>query len=597
MLYPTESETREVKDLSGIWNFKIDADDEGFTKEWYSGPLEGSIDMPVPSSYNDITQDLSIRDHIGYVWYERIFYVSEIWKSKRALLRVGSASHSAVLWVNGVKVAEHKGGFLPFEADITAVLMYGRENRVCIAVNNTLDWTTLPPGLMKTFDDDMHPHGYKYQDYFHDFYNYSGIHRPVRLSFVPQNYISNITVVTKINGKDGLVSYSIIIEGQKRNIGVKLIDEDGVQVAECTGGIGEMAVKDARLWEPGNAYLYKLEVSSYADGGILEDCYRLPVGIRTVKADEKNIYINGKPFYFKGFGKHEDSDIKGKGLDNVINLKDFNLLKWIGANSFRTSHYPYSEEMMDLADKNGIVVLDEMPAVGMNNLHSHFEGKVFTEGRIDDRTLEHHLQVMNELIDRDKNHPCVVMWVVANEAATIEDGAVSYFKKVADETRKKDPTRLVAIVECLEPDKCLVDKYFDVIGVNRYYSWYTDCGHLEVIEHQLECDLNKWFSINRKPIIVTEYGADTINGFHSDPPVMYSEEYQCKMLEHFHNVFDRLDFIVGEHVWNFADFAAPQEVRRIMGNRKGIFTRQRQPKAAAFVLRKRWLSLKKGGIL
>ena len=88
--------------------------------------------------------------------------------------------------------------------------------------------------------------------------------------------------------------------------------------------------------------------------------------------------------------------------------------------------------------------------------------------------------------------------------------------------------------------------------------------------------------------MMTEYGTDTLAGLHQDPPVMWSEEFQCEYLKRYHQVFDRLDFFMGEHVWNFADFATGQGITRVDGNRKGVFTRQRRPKAAAFLLKERW---------
>lgn len=129
MLYPRESETREIKDLSGVWSFKVDRKNEGRAKKWHSRPLSGAISMPVPASYNDITQDASIRDHIGEAWYEKQFFVPVSWKTRRIFVRVGSATHSAKMWLNGSKIAEHKGGYLPFEADISDILDYGCENR------------------------------------------------------------------------------------------------------------------------------------------------------------------------------------------------------------------------------------------------------------------------------------------------------------------------------------------------------------------------------------------------------------------------------------------------------------------------------------
>ena len=156
--------------------------------------------------------------------------------------------------------------------------------------------------------------------------------------------------------------------------------------------------------------------------------------------------------------------------------------------------------------------------------------------------------------------------------------------------RRLDSERPVTIVQSGFPEDCRVAQFFDVVCVNRYYSWYSDPGHLELIELQLERELRGWYERFRQPVILSEYGADAIAGFYQDPPVMFSEDYQREFLKHCHNVLDRLDFIVGEHVWNFADFATKQGTTRVMGNRKGVFTRQRQPKAAAHLLRERWTS-------
>ena len=274
-------------------------------------------------------------------------------------------------------------------------------------------------------------------------------------------------------------------------------------------------------------------------------------------------------------------DIKGKGLDDAINARDFQLLKWIGANSFRTSHYPYSEEILNLADKLGFVVIDESPAVGLRT--NDFDSKPL---------LNHHLEVMEKLVKRDKNHPSVVMWSLANEPLDYEENSVDYFTQVAEHTRKLDPERPMTIVSCSKPQLCKIAHLIDIICVNYYFSWYTTPGALEVLEHQLEHVLTKWNELYGKPIIMAEYGAGAIAGFHSTPPAMFTEEYQKELLNHHHKVFDKLDFVIGEHPWNFADFATRQNCIRVFGNRKGAFTRQRQPKAAAHLLRERWLNLK-----
>ncbi|MBC7321371.1 beta-glucuronidase [bacterium] len=473
---------------------------------------------------------------------------------------------------------------MPFEGEITNSVRFGEKNRITIMVDNTLTWDILPPGEVRHIEDELHPKGYKVQEYFFDFFNYSGIHRPVKIYTVPQDYIKDITVRTRIQGEQGIIEYEIDYSG-KGKIDVSVIDREGNKVGTAKSKKGTIIIDNANFWEPGNPYLYSFCVKTFVDG-VLEDCYTLPIGIREVRVEGRRFLINNKPFYFKGFGKHEDSDIRGRGLDQVINVKDFNLLKWIGANSFRTSHYPYSEEILYLADMYGIVVIEEAPAVGMNAFMGRM--KIFTEERVGTKTLEHHLKVMEELIARDKNHPCIVMWSVANEPADFEEEAGEYFRKVIERTRELDPTRPITLVESSGYRETKTGDYVDVICVNRYYSWYTDSGNLDVIEIQLEKELRGWYERFKKPIILSEFGADSIVGFHSDPPLMFTEEYQKEMIERFVEVLDKLDFVIGEHVWNFADFATKQQVFRALGNRKGVFTRQRQPKLVAHFLRERW---------
>lgn len=591
MLYPIENKVREVKNLNGVWNFKVDTDNVGLDQKWFEKPLTDVVPMAVPASYNDLFTDEQIKEHVGYVWYERAFVIPNSWCDKRIVLRFGSATHHAYVYVDGKEVAHHKGGFTPFEADITELVEGSdiEEHRLTVALSNVLDWTCIPCGEVITEDDEKHPEGYHYQETYFDFYNYSGIHRPVKLYTTPKKYIEDIVIETSVEGLDGKslpsakrATVEAMISATDAIKKVSIIDEAGNEAAsteKIENGKAELTIDNPTLWNPGAAYLYKLKVEGE------EDTYTEEFGIRTVEATDKQFLINGVPFYFKGFGRHEDSDIHGKGLDEALNIRDFNLLKWIGANSFRTSHYPYSEEHMKLADREGFVVIDEVPAVGM----CFWDGQtVFGGAKVNDETLKHHLDVLKEMYERDKNHPSVVMWSIANEATTHEEGAVPYFEKVAKAMKELDGTRPITIVHTTGPDGDKVSQWVDVICVNRYYAWYTDHSHLEVIGMQLEQEMNKWYEKYHKPIIMSEYGADTITGYHKLPAVAFTEEFQCEYLDEYHKVFDKLDFMIGEHVWAYCDFQTKQGLNRVDGNKKGVFTRNRQPKAAAFLLKKRW---------
>ena len=590
MLFPVDNEARQIKELNGIWKFKRDNYyKQGFEEKWFEKPLEDVIDMPVPSSYNDITTDQELRDHVGWVWYERKFAVPRLWKDQRLVLRFGSVTHHAVIYLNGKEITRHKGGFLPFEADVTEMANEG-ENRLTVAVGNILEWDCLPVGHIEYVRDEMHPEGQMEQKFDFDFFNYSGIHRPVRLYCTPKEYIEDISVRTTVDDKDGMVHYEIKTNAEEKFIKVYIRDEKNQVVAESNEMKDMVLVKDAQLWQPGSAYLYKLDIY------FGQDHYTLPFGIRTIQLTEKQFLINGKPFYFKGFGKHEDSDIRGKGLDEALNVRDCELLKWIGANSFRTSHYPYAEEMMQMADQKGIVVIDEVPAVGMNFFDGE-NGGIFTEDKVNEKTLAYHKQVLKELYQRDKNHPCVVMWSIANEPDSAAEGAYDYFKPLFDLAKEIDPQKrpcTLVSVQGTTADTDCSSKLSDVICLNRYYGWYFGGPDLEISEKGLRKELSDWGKLG-KPVMFTEYGADTVSGLHDTTSVMYTEEYQVEYYEMNNKVFDEFEFVVGEQAWNFADFATSQSLLRVQGNKKGLFTRDRKPKMVAHYFRNRWSNIPEFG--
>lgn len=602
MLFPRETPSRELKELSGLWDFRADRSasrKRGFDEAWYKRRLSESgpvIDMPVPASYNDITQDPTLRDFVGWVWYEREVVVPSRWitdEGTRIVLRVGSAHYYSVMWVNGVKVTEHKGGHLPFEAEIGSLLRADPSQtcRITIAVNNTLTLETLPPGTIQHMDDrTKYPEGFFVQNIYFDFFNYAGIHRPVLFYTTPKAYVDDITVVTGFTDNTGLVKYKVSVQGaSSATLKVTLTDQDGHCVASSSEPSGVLRVVDVKLWWPylmheSPAYLYSLEVRVLASekGSTSEDVYSLPVGIRTVSVTSSQFLINNKPFYFHGVNKHEDADIRGKGFDWSLVVKDFNLLKWLGANSFRTSHYPYAEEILQMCDRHGIVVINECPGVGIKDIRSYGNA-----------SLTHHLFVMDELVRRDKNHPSVVMWSVANEPAAEMPPAEYYFKTLIKHTKSLDPTRPVTFITDSNFARDKGAPFVDVICVNSYFSWYHDPGHLEVIPIQLNTQFESWYGKYQKPIIQSEYGADAVPGLHNDPPMMFTEEYQKAVLQSYHSVFDqkRKQYVIGELIWNFADFMTAQGITRVVGNKKGVFTRQRQPKSAAFILKERYWRL------
>lgn len=592
MLYPILTSSRLLSDLSGVWDFKLD-NGKGFEEKWQERPLENPVKMPVPASYNDIIDGFDYRDHYGYVFYQRNISVPAFVLNERVMLRCAAVTHYAKIYLNGELICEHKGGFLPFEVEITDKIKNG-DNLLTIAVDNVIDYSTLPVGGKASMVGGMMggmgagPTKKKTNNPNFDFFNYCGITRPVKIYTTPKDYIDDITLVPVVEGNKATIAYKVDVVGNG-DCKVEVFDDKGNMVASANGTEGSFVIDNVKLWQPLNAYLYDVKVT------FGQDEYTLPYGVRTVRVENGKFLINERPFYFKGYGKHEDTFPNGRGINLPMNSKDISLMKWQGANSFRTSHYPYSEEMMRLCDEEGIVVIDETTAVGINLQFgggANFAGEKITtfDKEHGVKTQEHHKDVIRDLISRDKNHACVVMWSIANEPDSAAEGAYEYFEPLYALARELDPQKRPCTLVSVQGTKATTDcsaKLSDVICLNRYYGWYFGGPDLEEPKEALRKELEEWVKVG-KPIIFTEYGADTVMGMHDTTPVMYTEEYQVDYYKMNNEVFDEFELVIGEQAWNFADFATSQSLLRVQGNKKGIFTRDRKPKLVAHYFRNRW---------
>ena len=536
LLYPRATTTRRLIGLDGMWRFSFDPESKGVEAGW-ALDLPSSLSMPVPASFCDLFTDKASREYCGDFWYETSFFVPAEWSGWDIVLRFGSVTHRARIFVNGVEVAQHEGGFLPFDATVTNIVRYNQFNKLSVLANNELSETMLPAGTTRTLAD-----GRKIAAPYFDFYNYSGT-------------------------------------------------------------TGTLVVKNAKLWNVHAAYLYDLVIRIH-EGSAVVDEYLDRIGIRTFEIRHGRFLLNGSPVYLRGFGRHEDADIRGRGLDLPTVKRDFELMKWIGANCFRTSHYPYAEEIYQMADEEGFLIIDEVPAVGFMQSTANFlaanQGNGRQQGFFEKETtpalLKNHKAALTDMIDRDKNHPSVIAWSLLNEPQCTSAGTEEYFKPLFELARRLDPQkrpRTYTVLMTSLPDTSKGQRFADFVSLNRYYGWYVLGGAgLADAEAAFHHEMDGWAKVlHGRPLIFTEYGTDNLSGAHKLPSVMWSAEYQNEYLEMTHAVFDHYDFVQGELVWNFADFQTTEGILRVDGNKKGIFTRQRQPKDAAYLFRKRWTTL------
>ena len=566
MLYPQRNKYRQYIDLSGFWDFRFDPNNEGLKANWQIG-FDKSQPIAVPASWNELFADN--RDFLGPAWYQTYFDLPWNWTDQRIILRFGSVNYLAEVWLNGEQLGQHEGGHLPFEFDITNKLKPAR-NHLVVRIDGNLAPDRVPPSGRPMF----------YPSTNFDFFPYCGIHRPVLLYTIPHEGIEDITVRTFIDGDTGKVQ--ILLECAKGSLATAQINLRGhgtdisIQIPTADKTIDTiLKVPNPALWAPEHPNLYDLTVDLLKND-MRFDSYTLKIGIRTIEVKGDQLLLNGKPIELIGFAKHIDFPITGRGYVPAVIIKDYSLMKWIGANSFRTSHYPYSEQMMDLADQLGFLVIDETPAVGLTFNKAHI-----------DRHLALCKQYIQELIARDKNHPSVIIWSLANEPHS-STKSKEFFRQLYDLTKDLDPSRLVTVVN-MQGVKDRAFEFLDIVCMNRYYAWYIGPGLIEDGCEGLSKELDKFHQRYSKPIILAEFGADTIPGWHAQPPEMFSEEYQVEFLKKYIEVVNSKPYVIGQHIWNMCDFKTPQGIHRVGAlNYKGVFTRDRRPKMAAHMLRKLW---------
>jgi beta-glucuronidase len=587
VLYPIINAFRSTIDLSGFWSFRPDPEDIGEEQRWYEG-FDTDLEIAVPGSWNEQLEEAGLLHYVGSAWYfTRVNLPTEL-AGKHLTLRVGSADYHAKVWVNGRSLGENHHGFLPFAFSLDEAVHPGGAVKVAIRVDNRLSDDMIPQGISsEQFELDNRMREETYPPARFDFSPFGGIHRPVKIVATPMARIEDVRVRTTLLGSGARIDVNVGTEGAgDASVHVYVLGNGASPIASSPLNKGSasmsLTLDHCRPWSAEDPFLYTLDVQ-LVQGTQIVDEYPLRVGIREVKVSGDKLLLNGKPVYLQGFGKHEDAFAVGKGLHLPLVVKDFELMKWIGANSFRTSHYPYAEEMMQYADRKGILVIDEVPAVSLDFRH------------VNGTTLDHHKEFIRRLIERDGNHPSVIMWALGNEPNIVGENEYqngkgkAYWKEVFARARELDPTRPLVVPNCLRAGVCdPALELSDVLCVNRYYGWYEFPGQLCRAEEALSEELDSIHERYNRPVLMSEFGADTIPGLHSTSDQMFTEEYQERLLVTYIRVIRSKSYTIGEHVWNFADFRTPQNLRRVFLNMKGVFTRTRSPKMAAYALRKIW---------
>lgn len=539
----------------------------------------------IPHTWNDKDADDETPGfYRGPVWYRKQLFIDKSQEGRRAVIYFEGANQEVRFYLNGQFVGEHKGGYTRFCFDITPHLRYGQENLFAIYVNNVYN-PNIPPLSA-------------------DFTFFGGIYRDVYLQFMNPVHIatndyasSGVYIRTpEVNNSAASVEITTLLTNdmlQPTEIRVENIicDADGKEVkktqAEVKLAAGEtktdiskkIKIDSPRLWDIDDPYRYMVytRILDKRKGTLLDEVVN-PLGLRWFKFDsEKGFFLNGKGRKLIGTARHQDYFQKGNALRDELHVQDVLLLKEMGGNYLRVSHYPQDPVIMEMCDKLGIVTSVEIPVVNAVTETEEF--------------LHNSVEMAKEMVRQDFNRPSVMIWGYMNEiflrrpyteGKQLED-YYRFTEKVARALeatiRKEDPSRYTMMAYHNMP-QYYEDAHLTEIpmiqGWNLYQGWYEP----DINEFQRLLD-RAHKAYKGKVLMVTEYGPGVDPRVHSYQPERFdfSQEYGLVYHKHYLNEMMKRPFIAGSSLWNLNDFYSESRVDAVPHvNNKGVVGLNREKK-------------------
>lgn len=564
---------REQLSLNGNWNYIIDPYQMGYL-DYRQKPFDESTTgtggfydnltnlnkteraeydftyeptLEVPGDWN--SQDPRLTFYEGTLWYKKDFTVT-LDENKRYFIHFGAVNYESNIYLNGKKLGNHKGGFSPFQFEVSGKLKDGN-NFAVVMVDNTRKRDEIP--TINT-----------------DWWNYGGITRDVTLVETPKSFINDYKVQLDKNN-NALIKGYIQLDGfNKKETVVLEIPELKIKKSFTTNDSGiasfEIPAKKIEFWSPESPKLYTVNISSNSD--YVTD----KIGFRTITTVNKDIFLNGKSVFLKGISMHDENPFKEGRLRSEADMRM--MLTWVkelGCNYVRLAHYTHNETMLRLADEMGLMVWAEVPVY-------------WTISWTNKETFANAENQLTVGIERDKNRASIVIWSVGNETPVTDDRNV-FMGKLVDKARSLDNTRLIGAALEVERHGYVVtvedplgDK-LDIASFNEYGGWYWSDAK-ELPKYSFDIKFNK-------PVIISEFGAGALGGFHGDEDTMWSEEYQELIYINQLKMLDKIDGLRGMTPWILVDFKSPRRQNPVFQNfwnRKGLISNLGKKKKAFYTL-------------
>ena len=574
----TEHHVRDVKSLDGLWDFVIAPE----RKDTGTLPKKYNREILVPSAWETIP---GLEHYRGKGWLRR-----EIVTAGGVPIRLafGAVSHSATVYIDGKKVGSHYDGFVPFEV-ICPPMDFGSHELV-VEVDNTF---TKESVLHQTADH----------------WTSGGITRPVELQTLDESglYVDKLFATPRQTGKTWALDVRVRLtnvssKAMTRRLDVHLdLDNDawdshdfgdvkvaGRSSAEFTCTLEKLSVKG---WTDETPVLYWLTAGLVA--GPDEDNafpYAIDdktdrIGFREVKVKGDKLLVNGKPVQLRGYNRHEYHGEFSHALPAEVHAGDIQRLKDLGCNFIRTSHYPNDMRFLDMCDAAGIYVWEETNSTSVDLFHKNFYAQMEADA--------------TTMVEWHFNRPSIIIWATLNECGSKDRKTRKAHKHMLDFLRSLDSSRPVTYASnAWTKDTC--QEFADIVSWNWYEGWYG--GSTETIQAEwdkLMAYTAKHPGSKGKPVLVSEFGAGSIPGWHNPTRERWTEEFQADVLDETLRVYLADPRVTGVAIWQFNDvrIGIEQEFgwsgRPRQYNNKGTFSERRVPKMCYDVVKKRMLEAKK----
>ena len=559
----SEHKKRNVLELSGAWKFLADADCTGKEKGWQNGLPSGQT-VIIPSVWNN---ELGMLNFEGCGWYERAFET----EGGTLLLEFESVMSAATVWLDGNEIGSHYGAFTKFEFILKDVAK-GLHTLV-VRADSRIDKKSFPQR-------------------YTDWHNYGGIARDVfahelnGISILVNHIVYELsqdmrsaTVYSELelfNASDKLLSSSVSVTVGDTTIYNDALTLDGYERRYIKSTPVVMA--DISLWDTDSPALY--DVVAVTDTDDLFD----KIGFRHIEVKNGDILLNGRSIELLGVNRHEEHPEWGFAFPAKLMKKDLDLICDMGCNTIRGSHYPNSKIFVDMLDERGILFWSEIPMWGCG-----FSWEALQDPVIIERGLNMH----KEMVRQYYNHPSIIIWGMHNEIDTSQEFTINLTKQYYEHLKKFGGNRLITHASNHPLNDVCMD-YNDIVCINIYHGWYNYYGGTGSLKDwdKFVLDLKNrliekgWFG---KPVIMSEFGAAALAGFHTHfDTVRWSEEYQRDLIEYCLELFHNTDYMRGTYVWQFCNIrtSPSMDINRVRYfNNKGILDEYRNPKSAYFKIK------------